>query len=143
MTMQTAATLVDQRIARVAATARLAAFALRAENRLHGPYTQNINDLKTAIALDPEFGRAYWLLARIYLATGQADLADTAAAEACDIEPKNASFQLCRAQARDLLGRIRRRGARRSRRIGSRGPDENRPRPGAAPNGPAGFAGRS
>jgi len=80
------------------------AFAFRAENRLHGPYAQNINDLKAAIALDPELGRAYWLLARIYLATGQADLADEASAEACDIEPKNASFQLCRAEARELLG---------------------------------------
>ncbi len=80
------------------------AFAFRAENRLHGPYTQNINDLKTAIAIDPELGRAYWLLARIYLATGQADLADTTSAEACDIGPKNASFQLCHAQARELLG---------------------------------------
>ncbi len=80
------------------------AFAYRAENRLHGPYAQNVNDLKTAIALDPEFGRAYWLLAKIYVATGQADLADAAAAEACDIEPNNASFQLCHAQARELLG---------------------------------------
>jgi hypothetical protein len=80
------------------------AFAYRAEIRLNGPFAQNINDLKTAISLDPEFGRAYWLLAKIYLATGQADLADAAAAEACDIEPKNASFKLCRAQARELLG---------------------------------------
>lgn len=80
------------------------AFALRAENHLHGPYTQNMGDLKTAIAIDPEFGRAYWLLARIYLATGQTDLADATSAEACDIEPKNASFQLCHAQARELLG---------------------------------------
>ncbi len=80
------------------------AFVLRAENHLNGPYTQNINDLKTAISLDPEFAYAYCLLAKIYLATGQADLADAAAAEACDIEPKNASFQLCRAQARELLG---------------------------------------
>jgi tetratricopeptide (TPR) repeat protein len=80
------------------------AFAFRAENRLHGPYAENISDLKAAIALDPELGRAYWLLARIYVATGQADLADAATAEACDIEPKNASFQLCRAASRELLG---------------------------------------
>jgi tetratricopeptide (TPR) repeat protein len=80
------------------------AFAFRAENRLHGPYAQNISDLKSAIALDPELARAYWLLARIYIATGQADLADAATAEACDIEPKNASFQLCRAASRELLG---------------------------------------
>lgn len=80
------------------------AFALRAEKRLHGPYAQNITDLKTAIALEPEFANAYCLLAKIYLATGQADLADAAAAEACDIEPKNASYQLLRAQTRELLG---------------------------------------
>jgi len=80
------------------------AFAFRAENRLHGPYAQNIHDLKSAIALDSELGRAYWLLAKIYLATGQADLADAATAEACDIEPKSASFQLCRAASRELLG---------------------------------------
>jgi hypothetical protein len=80
------------------------AFAYRAESRLHGPYAQNISDLKTAIAIDPEFARAYWLLAKIYIATGQADLAAAAAADACDIEPKNASFQLCHAQARELLG---------------------------------------
>jgi Tetratricopeptide repeat len=80
------------------------AFAYRAESRLHGPYAQNISDLKTAIAIDPEFARAYWLLAKIHIATGQADLATAAAAEACDIEPKNASFQLCHAQARELLG---------------------------------------
>lgn len=80
------------------------AFAYRAETRLHGPFAQNISDLKTAISMDAEFGRAYWLLAKIYLATGQADLADAAAAQACDIEPDNASFKVCRAQARELLG---------------------------------------
>jgi tetratricopeptide (TPR) repeat protein len=79
-------------------------FSLRAEKHLHGPYAQNISDLKTAIALEPEFANAYSLLAKIYLATGQADLADAAAAEACDIEPKNTSYQLLRAQSRELLG---------------------------------------
>ncbi|HEX4415066.1 MAG TPA: hypothetical protein VH107_15625 [Lacipirellulaceae bacterium] len=79
-------------------------FAYRAETRLHGPFAQNISDLKAAIAMDPEFARAYWLLAKIYLATGQADPADAAAAKACDIEPDNASFKVCRAQARELLG---------------------------------------
>ena len=79
-------------------------FALRAEKHLHGPYAQNISDLKTAIALEPEFAQAYCLLAKIYLATGQADLADAAAADACDIEPKNASYQLLRGQTREQLG---------------------------------------
>src|SRR3954454_6097109 len=79
-------------------------FSLRAEKRLQGPYAQNIKDLKTAISLEPEDANAYYLLAKIYLATGQADLADAAAAEACDIEPKNASYQVCRAKTRELLG---------------------------------------
>lgn len=80
------------------------AFAYRAEHHLHGPYAQNTKDLKTAIAIDPEFARAYWLLAKIYIATGQADLADAAANEACGIEPKNAAYQLCHSEARKLLG---------------------------------------
>jgi hypothetical protein len=80
------------------------AFALRAEKHLNGPYTQNINDLKIAISLEPEYAHAYYLLAKVYLATGQADQADAAAAEACDIEPKNAAYQLLRAQTRELLG---------------------------------------
>jgi tetratricopeptide (TPR) repeat protein len=79
-------------------------FAMRAEKHLHGPYAQNISDLKTALALDPEYANAYCLLAKIYLATGQADLADAAAVEATDIEPKNASYQILRAQTRELLG---------------------------------------
>lgn len=80
------------------------AFSLRAEKHLHTSYTQSINDLKVAIAIDPEYAYAYNLLAKVYLATGQADLADAASLEACDIEPKNASYQLCRAQAREMLG---------------------------------------
>ncbi|MEX2307568.1 MAG: hypothetical protein WD738_08255 [Pirellulales bacterium] len=80
------------------------AFAMRAENCLHGPYTENIHDLKTAISLDPEFAPAHYLLAKTYLATGQADLADAAATEACDLEPGNAAYQLCRGQSQELLG---------------------------------------
>jgi tetratricopeptide (TPR) repeat protein len=79
------------------------AFALRAEENLYGPYAQNVRDLKAAIALDPEFAHAYHLLAKIYMATGQADLADAAAADACDIEPDNAAYQLCHGQTRRLL----------------------------------------
>ncbi len=80
------------------------AFAMRAENHLHGPYEQNISDLKAAIALDPEFAHAHWLLAKIYLATGQADSADAAAAQACELDPNNAAYQLCRGQTQELLG---------------------------------------
>lgn len=80
------------------------AFALRAENCLHGPYAQNVCDLKMAIAIEPQFAHAYCLLAKMYLVTGQADLADAAAAEACEIEPNVAAYQLCRGQTNELLG---------------------------------------
>jgi tetratricopeptide (TPR) repeat protein len=80
------------------------AFALRAENRLHGPYEKNISDLQTAIALDPTYAHPHWLLSEIYMVTGQADSADAEAAAACDIEPWNAAYQLRRAQTFGLLG---------------------------------------
>jgi tetratricopeptide (TPR) repeat protein len=80
------------------------AFALRAESRLHGPYEQNINDLNTALALNPDLAHAHWLLAEIYLATGQADQAKSAADEACEIDPENAAYQLRSAEARMALG---------------------------------------
>jgi tetratricopeptide (TPR) repeat protein len=80
------------------------AFALRAENRLHGPYEKNINDLQTAIALDATYAHAHWLLSEIYMVTGQADSADAEAAAACDIEPWNATYQVRRAQTLALLG---------------------------------------
>src|SRR4029079_11988107 len=89
---------------RRAAADRLAGLRLSRRESAARPLRQNIRSVKASICIDPEFGRAYWLLAKIYLATGQADLADAAAAEACDIEPKNASFQLCYAQSRQLLG---------------------------------------
>ncbi len=80
------------------------AFAMRAENRLHGPYTKNISDLRTAVALDPQFAHARWLLSEVYMATGQADLADAEAAAVCQIEPDNAAYQLRRGQTLALLG---------------------------------------
>jgi tetratricopeptide (TPR) repeat protein len=81
------------------------AFALRAENRLHGPYQQNIHDLETALSLEPNFAHAHWLLADIQLAIGQADRAEAEAAEACELEPDNAAYQLRRAEALKMLGR--------------------------------------
>jgi hypothetical protein len=75
------------------------AFALRAESHLHGPYEQNIRDLETALSLAPQMAHAHWLLADIYLATGQIDLALEAATDATGLEPENAAFQLRRAQA--------------------------------------------
>ena len=80
------------------------AFAMRAENRLHGPYAKNINDLRTAVALDSQFAHARWLLSEVYMATGQADLADAEAAAVCQIEPDNAAYQLRRGQTLGLLG---------------------------------------
>jgi tetratricopeptide (TPR) repeat protein len=80
------------------------AFALRAESRLHGPYEQNVNDLNTALALNPNLAHAHWLLAEIYLATGQADKAKEAASAACDVDPDNAAYVLRKAEAQILLG---------------------------------------
>lgn len=79
-------------------------FVLRAEDRPPSEYEQNIRDLQTALELDPQFARAHWLLAQIYLATGQAALAESAAAKACAIEPQNASYQLCHGATQELLG---------------------------------------
>ena len=81
------------------------AFALRAEERLHGPYDQNIHDLAFALSLRPDLAHSQWLLAEIYLATGRADQAVDAATAACELEPDNAAYQLRLAQARRLLGR--------------------------------------
>jgi tetratricopeptide (TPR) repeat protein len=80
------------------------AFAMRAERALHGHYAQNIKDLKTAIQLDPNCAHAYALLAQIFLATGQADLADEAARTACEIEPEKAAYQLLRGRTLELRG---------------------------------------
>jgi tetratricopeptide (TPR) repeat protein len=80
------------------------AFVLRAENHQRGPFEQPIDDLTTALALDPDFAEAHWLLAQIYLTTGQADSADAEAAAACNLEPENAAYQLRRGQTLALLG---------------------------------------
>jgi tetratricopeptide (TPR) repeat protein len=79
-------------------------FAMRVENCIDGPYSQNIADLKTALSLDAKCAHAHSLLAKIYQATGQADLADSAAAKACEVAPDNAAFQLCRAETQLLSG---------------------------------------
>ncbi len=80
------------------------AFALRAESHLHGPYQQNIRDLKIANAIDPDLAQAHWLLSDIYIATGQADLAESESSAACSLEPKNASYQLRHSRALALSG---------------------------------------
>ncbi|MCI0332687.1 MAG: hypothetical protein L0228_05650 [Planctomycetes bacterium] len=81
------------------------AFAMRAESCLHGPYAQNIADLNTAIQLDPKCAHAHLLLAKIYLATGQADQADEAARAACEIDAENASYQLFHGRTQELIGK--------------------------------------
>jgi tetratricopeptide (TPR) repeat protein len=80
------------------------AFVMRAEKSLHGNYSQNLADLKTAIGLDPKCAQAHCLLAKIYLATGQADLADESASTACELDPNNASYQLVRGRTQEMLG---------------------------------------
>lgn len=79
------------------------AFALRAEKRPESQYEQRIDDLKTALALDPAFAHAHWQLAEIYLATGQADLAEVESSEAVALEPENSAFKLRKAQALVML----------------------------------------
>ncbi len=80
------------------------AFVMRAEECLHGPYTKNIDDLRSAMELDPRCAEAHYLLAKIYLATGQADSANSCARAACEADPENASYQLCHARTQELLG---------------------------------------
>jgi tetratricopeptide (TPR) repeat protein len=80
------------------------AFAMRAENGPDGNYSQKIADLKTATELNPECAHAFWLLANIYLTIGQADQADAAAQQACQLDPTSAKYQLCRARAQEMLG---------------------------------------
>ena len=82
-----------------------AAFALRAENHLHGPYEKNICDLQFALSIDPQMAQAHWLLADIYLATGQADLAEFSAAEAFKLDPSNDAYRLRWARALEQLAR--------------------------------------
>jgi tetratricopeptide (TPR) repeat protein len=80
------------------------AFALRAEAHLGGPFQPCIDDLNTAIAIDPQDAHAHWLLAGIHFMTGQADAAVAASTAACDLEPNNAAYQLRRGQTLALLG---------------------------------------
>lgn len=81
------------------------AFTLRAENHLHGPYEQNIRDLKLALALDPDQAHAQWLLADIYLATGQAKQAEAAAEAAFQLDPGNDAYRLRWARSLEILAR--------------------------------------
>jgi tetratricopeptide (TPR) repeat protein len=78
---------------------------LRAENQLHGPYEENIRDLEFALTLDAKMAHAHWLLAEIYLATGQADQALSAATEAVKLDSQNDAYLLRQARAWELLSR--------------------------------------
>jgi tetratricopeptide (TPR) repeat protein len=49
--------------------------------------------------------QAHWLLADIYLATGQADKAVSESSAALEVEPENAAYQLRHAEALELVGR--------------------------------------
>jgi tetratricopeptide (TPR) repeat protein len=79
------------------------AFTLRAENHLHGPYEKNIRDLKLALALDADSAHAQWLLADIYLATGQAKQAEVAARAAFELDPGNDAYRLRWARSLEML----------------------------------------
>lgn len=79
-------------------------FVLRAESRPRGQFEKHIDDLTTAVAIEPEYAHAHWLLAGIYLEIGQADSAVREATAACELEPNSAMYQLRRGQALEVLG---------------------------------------
>jgi tetratricopeptide (TPR) repeat protein len=69
-------------------------FVLRAEEKLHGPYEQNLLDLRLATELDPDAARAWWQLAGVELVTGRITAAEQAAGRAVEIDPVEASYRL-------------------------------------------------
>lgn len=80
------------------------AFVLRAQGRPRGHFEKYIDDLTTAVALEPENAQAHWLLAGMYLEIGQADSAVREATAACELGPNVAMYQLRRGQALEVLG---------------------------------------
>ena len=74
------------------------AFVTRVEGDLHGRYLANLADLKFAQQSDPEYARAYWLSARVHLATGQFETASEAAIRAAQLAPEEGMFQVTRAR---------------------------------------------
>lgn len=80
------------------------AFVLRVEGHLHGPYEKNVADLKHAIALDGDYAHAYWLLAKVYLATGKPTLAEDAVSEALELDPDNDAYRMCHVQCLEAQG---------------------------------------
>ena len=86
--------------------------------------------------------QAHWLLADIYLATGQADKAVTESAAALEIEPDNSAYQLRHAEALELVRQLRRLGPRSPRRARPRQHRPGRQGPGLPRDGRPGVARR-
>ena len=109
---------------------------------MHGPYAQNINDLKTAIALEPEYANAYCLLAKIYLATGQADSGRRRGRRSLRYRTEKRFVPIAPRQARELLGEYDDAVLKVRAVLDREDLTVARPRPSAPPHGPPGFAGR-
>ena len=81
-------------------------FVLRAETYLETRYEFCRHDLEEALKLQPNNGRANWLLARVLVASGQHEKAATAAGEAVRLDPQNAQYRITRAQVLAQTGRL-------------------------------------
>ncbi len=80
-------------------------FVLRAETYLDSHLEQSAADLETAIKLDPNSARAFWLHARVLAALGDLAKAVDAATEAVRLSPDDPQYQVTRAQ---ILGQASR-----------------------------------
>lgn len=74
------------------------AFALRADSRDQHNYGERLADLNQAIKIDDQNAYARWLLAELYLATGQADKAVESAAIAVKADSTKDAYRLRLAQ---------------------------------------------
>ena len=73
-------------------------FVLRSETNIDSRPEFSLHDAEQAIKLQPGNARAHWLRSRALTSLGQHDLAATAAAEAVRLEPRDARYQVTRAQ---------------------------------------------
>ena len=79
-------------------------FVLRAETNLDTRPEFSLHDTQQAIKFQPGNARAHWLRSRALTALGQHDLAVGAAAEAVRLDPRDARYQLTKAQTMQQSG---------------------------------------
>lgn len=80
-------------------------FLLRAEYDFSNRCQQALNDLQITIELDPEYGRAHWMHAKVLAKVGQFQSALNAAETAVELAPSSHRFQLTRARLLAINGR--------------------------------------